>query len=333
MPDEEKLTQLHQCTIGSAREAIAHCLYNLNPNEGFTDAMSTLKKRFGNPYTILQAWIDKVLNYEEIKDNKHLQSFADALRDTLKAMKCEEELNGGRTLLQIVGKLPDDLKRKWLNENYKITESGRLPKLDDVPNLVETEAAKRANPIFGSLLSRNAPCPANTGSGSNKSGSNKSRKKQTFTTESTSESKSALTSRSKLTSNYKCQTALKATFWTSVDPSEAYRCRNAWRSCNRINSVTTDLCRGTLMMPALTAGCARHLYVVKNTTVGFPLPLHLQQQQQQQQQQPSNQASNQITQQTKLQWVDQLPMNHQLSRPMSSEGVQNLDVARLDYPF
>ncbi|RXN37649.1 hypothetical protein ROHU_001856 [Labeo rohita] len=132
-------------------------------NQGYAEAMAILKRRFGNPYAISQAWVDKVLNYKHIKDNKQLQSFADILcscRDTLKAMKCEDELNGGRTLLQIVEKLPEDIKKRWLTVNYEIVKSGRLPKLDDVVSRVESEAAKRADPIFGNLLSsisRNSP--------------------------------------------------------------------------------------------------------------------------------------------------------------------------------
>ena len=87
-----------------------------------------------------------------------LQGFADTLsscRDTLKTMNCEEELSGGRSLLQIVEKLPDDMKRKWLSLNYEITTAGRSPKLDDIVRFVHMEAEKRADPIFGDILKRN----------------------------------------------------------------------------------------------------------------------------------------------------------------------------------
>lgn len=184
VPDEEKLTRLHQYTVGQARDAIAHCLYHPLPSVGYAEAMATLKKRFGNPYTISQAWVDKVLNYKQIKDNKQLQDFADTLRscrDTLKAMKCEDELNGGRALLQIVEKLPMDLKKRWLTVNYEITRSGQRAKLDDVVKLVETEAEKRADPIFGSLLGQSVS--TNINSTSNNSVS-KPKRTQSFAAES-----------------------------------------------------------------------------------------------------------------------------------------------------
>ncbi|KAL7830355.1 hypothetical protein SRHO_G00314820 [Serrasalmus rhombeus] len=152
---EEKLTRLHQYTEGKAQDAISHCLYNPNPSAGFQEAMGRLRTRFGNPHTISQAWVEKVLNFKEIRDNVQLRDFADQLRgckDTLSAMKCEEELSGRRTLVEIISKLPPDLRSKWLNINYDITKGGRLPKLEDVVNFVETEAEKRSDPVFGSIV-------------------------------------------------------------------------------------------------------------------------------------------------------------------------------------
>uniref|UniRef100_A0A0S7EZR2 PPUP7055 n=1 Tax=Poeciliopsis prolifica TaxID=188132 RepID=A0A0S7EZR2_9TELE len=152
---EEKLTRLHQYTEGKARDAISHCLYNSDPNAGFKEALDRLKSRFGNPHSISQAWVEKVLNFKEIRDNLQLRDFADLLRgckDTLAAMKCEEELSGRRTLFEIISKLPSDLRAKWLNKNYDITKEGHLPKLNDVVNFVETEAEKRSDPVFGGLI-------------------------------------------------------------------------------------------------------------------------------------------------------------------------------------
>nr|XP_055049230.1 uncharacterized protein LOC129434322 isoform X1 [Misgurnus anguillicaudatus] len=204
VPDQEKLTRLYQYTLGQARDAISHCLYNPSSSKGYSEAMDILKRRFGSPYAVSQAWVDKVLNYKEIKDNKQLQSFADILRscrDTLKAMKCEEELNGGRTLLQIVEKLPNDIKRGWLTLNYEIVKSGRLPKLDDIVNLIESEAAKRADPIFGNLLS---PASKNTPASSKAyTKSSFDKKRQTFATVSAANDSTA-SSTLKTTTRFKC---------------------------------------------------------------------------------------------------------------------------------
>ena len=100
------------------------------------------------------------MNCKDKKDNKQLRSFADILRschDTLRAMKCDEELSGGRALLKIFEKLPDDLKRRWLTENYEITESGRLPRMEDVVKLVEKEQAKELNLSLEICLTKRFP--------------------------------------------------------------------------------------------------------------------------------------------------------------------------------
>ncbi|KAL6479762.1 hypothetical protein MHYP_G00107950 [Metynnis hypsauchen] len=163
---EEKLTRLHQYTEGKAQDAISHCLYNPNPSAGFKEALERLRTRFGNPHTISQAWVEKVLNFKEIRDNVQLRDFADQLRgckDTLSAMKCEEELSGRRTLVEIISKLPPDLRSKWLNINYEIMKAGRLPKLEDVVSFVETEAEKRSDPVFGGIVSyKKQEKPSNT---------------------------------------------------------------------------------------------------------------------------------------------------------------------------
>ena len=145
VPDEEKLMRLHQYTFGVAREAITHCLNSTDSTSGYCEARKILEERCGSSYAISQAWVTKVLSFLNIKSTKQLQSFADILRgcsSTLKAMECEGELNAGRTLRQIIDKLPDDMKRKWLSINLEITQAGCLPKLDDVLKLMDTEAAK-----------------------------------------------------------------------------------------------------------------------------------------------------------------------------------------------
>ena len=203
VPDEEKLMRLHQYTIRSAREAIAHCSYNPDPEEDFADAMSTLKKPTHTQSHRPGLIRSRSTMRSNITSNcRALLTLFAAVATLWKPWRVRTNWIAGCTLLWIIEKLPDDLKKKCLNENYKITESGRLPKVDDVLNLVEAEAPKRADPIFGSLLSRNAP--ASTDPDSNKSGSNKSIKKQTSAAESTSESKPALTSGLKVISKYKC---------------------------------------------------------------------------------------------------------------------------------
>ena len=153
----DKLDRLHEACTGKAQSAITSSLYIDDPAKGFADAMKRLQDRFGDPHRISQAWMDKVLTTEDIKSSDSLRDYADLLRgcrDTLEALNCLGELNNRRTLAEIIKKLPHDVKGRWLNENYRINNDGRLPKLDDVVDFVEREAEKRSDPVFGEIMNR-----------------------------------------------------------------------------------------------------------------------------------------------------------------------------------
>lgn len=109
IPDEEKLIRLHLHTADSARAGTEPCLYIGDSNDGYQKALATLRIRFGNPYLVSQAWIDRVLKADNVKTTQHLQVFADTLhscRDTLQALNCVDGMNSSCTLGQIMEKCP-----------------------------------------------------------------------------------------------------------------------------------------------------------------------------------------------------------------------------------
>ncbi|XP_014677798.1 PREDICTED: uncharacterized protein LOC106817630 [Priapulus caudatus] len=162
----DKLLRLLELTTGKANSAIAHFIYDSDHDKGFEDAKKCLRAKFGNNHHVSEAWIQKVLNKPNVTNDDQLQEMADDLRaclQTLTAMKSLDELSGSRCLLSIVEKLPRDMKGKWQNQNLRITETGRRPTFQDVVVFIEREAKKRADPVFGSLLSSKertlAPAP------------------------------------------------------------------------------------------------------------------------------------------------------------------------------
>ena len=157
--DADKLDRLYEACTDKAQIAVDASLNIDDPAEGYRDAMQRLKDRFGNPVKISQAWITRVLNESDVKTCDQLRDFADLLRgcrDTLAALDCLGELDNRRTLAEIVKKLPYDVKGRWLGENYRITNEGRLPKLSDVVQFVEKEADKRSDPVFGAIMGKEA---------------------------------------------------------------------------------------------------------------------------------------------------------------------------------
>ena len=117
-----------------------------------------LKDRFGNEHDISEAWINKIVTRPDIRDNKALRDYADDLRncrETLNTMGKLSEINTGRSLTQIVEKLPWDLRKGWLKRVHHIkTVESKVPTIDDVVKFVAASAEQANDPVFGKLVSR-----------------------------------------------------------------------------------------------------------------------------------------------------------------------------------
>ena len=121
-------------------------------------ARKLLKDRFGNEHDISEAWINKIVTRSDIRDNKALRDYADDLRncrETLNTMEKLSEINTGRSLTQIVEKLPWDLRKGWLKRVHHIkTVESKVPTIDDVVKFVAASAEQANDPVFGKLVSR-----------------------------------------------------------------------------------------------------------------------------------------------------------------------------------
>jgi len=153
VPDHaSRLTRLLQYCTGSAKHLI-QCCAMMPSSEGYLRARELLRDRFGNPFTVTTAFIERVTAGSTIKDTG-LRTYSDELRngyEMLKAMNCLAEINVQSNLLKIVCRLPNYIQNRWRREATRIKrERGQLPCFLDIVNLVE-EAAEEANdPVFGS---------------------------------------------------------------------------------------------------------------------------------------------------------------------------------------
>ena len=64
----ERLHYLEQYTSGEVRELVRSCHF-MAPNAGFVQAKRLLQKRYGDQYRIASAYVEKALNWPEIKHN------------------------------------------------------------------------------------------------------------------------------------------------------------------------------------------------------------------------------------------------------------------------
>ena len=93
----------------------------------------------------------------EKKFRGNLHKTPTPLRVLLKSSRLEKlsDINTGRSLTQIVEKLPWDLRKGWLKRVHHIkTVESKVPTIDDVVKFVAASAEQANDPVFGKLVSR-----------------------------------------------------------------------------------------------------------------------------------------------------------------------------------
>ncbi|XP_071944680.1 uncharacterized protein [Antedon mediterranea] len=152
--DNFKLTTLLKYCRGRASDALQCCLMR-PPTEGYKLAREILSERFGDKGTIVQTWVDKIVNRPKI-DVAELRQFTDDLsscRETLDAMGFLGELNNQRSLRSIIDKLPRYLQIRWVKEYQRIKLRGSPPTIAHVVDFVKSASKEANDPVFGSLVS------------------------------------------------------------------------------------------------------------------------------------------------------------------------------------
>ena len=109
--EEEKLYYLEQYTTGSPREIVRACLH-MDPSEGYKEARRLLERRYGDSERIATAYVNKVLEWKNIKadDVSSLDEFSIMLTNCKNAVTRVKfgmnELENPKTMRKILEKLP-----------------------------------------------------------------------------------------------------------------------------------------------------------------------------------------------------------------------------------
>ena len=152
--DSEKLQYLEQFTEGRPNEIVRACLHL--KSGGYGRARELLHKRFGNQEKIVSTYIDRVLNWPQIKgDNVEafdefsvmLTTCRNAILDMPYGLV---ELQNPKTMRLVLEKLPFGLQDRWRRvADGIINKEGRNIEFNDLVDFVEGEARVMANPLFG----------------------------------------------------------------------------------------------------------------------------------------------------------------------------------------
>jgi hypothetical protein len=152
IPPREKIHYLRKYVGGPAKEAV-NGYFLLNTDNAFEKAKETLEDRYGNPFTIAEAFRDKLEAWPKInaKDSKGLRRFADFLQQCHVAMTDNKGLgvlNDCRENRRLLQKLPDWLVTRWSRIVAKIKkESHSYPPFSEFVKFVADEATLACDPV------------------------------------------------------------------------------------------------------------------------------------------------------------------------------------------
>ena len=134
------------------------------PDEiGYNEARRLLAERYGQPYNIATAYVDRVINGAPIRaeDGPSLQKFSKVLtscRNTPKEIGYLNCLVNPESLRKIVERLPYPLRLKWCDLVDTISQKeNRDRNLKYISEFVDARSRAANHPIFGKVQSEQKP--------------------------------------------------------------------------------------------------------------------------------------------------------------------------------
>ena len=115
LTDDVKLTYLKTLVSGKAKTAIAEFAYC---GIMYKEALKTLERKFGQPQTVVSAYLDKLTNYPPLKmhNSDSIISYSatvSSLVGVFRSLNFLQDLSSASLLGQAVQKLPPNLKEAW----------------------------------------------------------------------------------------------------------------------------------------------------------------------------------------------------------------------------
>ena len=121
LTDDVKLTYLKTLVTGKAKTAIAEFAYC---GTMYKEALKTLERKFGQPLTVVSAYLDKLANVPPVKmhNSESIISYAAticSLVGVFRSLNYVQDLSSASLLGQAVQKLPSNLKEGWSMHTVK----------------------------------------------------------------------------------------------------------------------------------------------------------------------------------------------------------------------
>jgi len=149
-----KLNRLLNYCTGKALGVIECCAV-MDPDDGYREALSLLKSRFGSQHVISNAWVKKITEGPWLRpgDVDGLRQYADDLRSaimTLKAMGKVNEVDNQMRMVKIVARLPAYLQGRWRTKAVQsLVARGEYPNIEELVSFIMRAAEEVNDPVFG----------------------------------------------------------------------------------------------------------------------------------------------------------------------------------------
>ena len=155
VPPAERIHYLKRYLGGPAKEAVSG-FFMLRSENAYQRARDILEHRFGNPFTISEAFRTKLDAWPKVhnKDKKGLRNLSDFLLQCQAAAEEMEDLkilDDMREIKKITAKLPDWMVHAWNRKIAKVKkDKGRYPKFKEFASFVGEESEILNDPILSS---------------------------------------------------------------------------------------------------------------------------------------------------------------------------------------
>ena len=149
---QAKLTRLLQYTTGTARDAIDCCAL-IGGDPGYNEARRILGERFGDPYIITTALIEKLKQHTEARTPSALRTLADELNSAkivLKSLNMYSELDNQHHIKEVGARLSSHLWYAWRDRVFNIKRKNkRYATFDEFVEFVTEKADEANDPVYG----------------------------------------------------------------------------------------------------------------------------------------------------------------------------------------
>lgn len=151
--DNDRLYYFEQFTRGEPRDLVRSCQH-MSPYQGYSEARKLLAYHYGNELKILSAYMNRALNWPQIKpdDAKALHSYSLFLTGCNNAMQDFDqlrEIENPTNLRIIVSKLPFKMREMWRVSAFDIQEaSGKRPRFADLVRFINRQAKIASDPLL-----------------------------------------------------------------------------------------------------------------------------------------------------------------------------------------